>query len=46
MSTLPLGTDDLLKESKEKRWKNMAANTGIGHIHLHVKFIQSSEVLN
>ena len=36
MSTLPLATDDLLKESKEKRWKDMSANTGIGHIHLHV----------
>ncbi len=36
MSTLPLDIGDLLKESTEKRWKEMPASTSIGHIHLHV----------
>jgi catechol 2,3-dioxygenase len=37
MATLPLNTDDLLKESTEKRWKEMPAKTGIGHVHLYVR---------
>jgi catechol 2,3-dioxygenase len=37
MATLPLDTDDLLIESTEKRWKEMPAKTGIGHVHLHVR---------
>jgi catechol 2,3-dioxygenase len=37
MATLPLDTDDLLRESTEKRWKEMPAKTGIGHVHLHVR---------
>ncbi|MEO9294797.1 MAG: VOC family protein [Nitrososphaera sp.] len=38
MSTLPLDTDNLLKESStEKGWKEMPAGTTIGHVHLHVR---------
>lgn len=37
MATLPLDTDDLVRESTEKRWKEMPAKTGIGHVHLHVR---------
>jgi catechol 2,3-dioxygenase len=37
MATLPLNTDDLLKESTEKRWKEMPAKAGIGHVHLYVR---------
>jgi catechol 2,3-dioxygenase len=36
MATLQLNTDDLLKESTEKGWVGMPANTIIGHVHLHV----------
>jgi catechol 2,3-dioxygenase len=37
MATSPLDTDDLLRESTEKRWKEMPAKTEIGHVHLHVR---------
>src|SRR5919199_1150733 len=36
MATLPLNTDDLLKESTDKGWTGMPTNTVIGHVHLHV----------
>ena len=36
MATLPLNTDDLLKESTDKGWTGMPARTVIGHVHLHV----------
>ena len=35
MSTDPLNTEDLLKESHET-WKGLPINTVMGHIHLHV----------
>lgn len=36
MATLPLDTNDLLKESSDKGWRGMPAGTTIGHVHLHV----------
>jgi catechol 2,3-dioxygenase len=36
MATLPLNTNDLLKEATEKGWRGMPVKTTIGHIHLHV----------
>jgi catechol 2,3-dioxygenase len=39
MATLPLNTNDLMKESTEKGWKEMPVKTAIGHIHLHVRDI-------
>jgi catechol 2,3-dioxygenase len=36
MATLPLNTDDLLKESTDKGWTGMPTSTVIGHVHLHV----------
>jgi catechol 2,3-dioxygenase len=36
MATLPLNTKDLLKESTDKGWIGMPADTLIGHVHLHV----------
>jgi catechol 2,3-dioxygenase len=36
MATLPLNTDDLLKESTDKGWTGMPTGTVIGHVHLHV----------
>jgi catechol 2,3-dioxygenase len=36
MATLPLNTDDLLKESTDKGWTGIPADTVIGHVHLHV----------
>ena len=37
IATLPLNTEELLKESTEKGWQKMPASTAIGHVHLHVK---------
>src|SRR2546427_5533635 len=42
MATLPLNTNDLLKESTEKGWKEMPVKTTIGHVHLHVRNIPRS----
>lgn len=39
MATLPLDTEDLLKESTEKGWQGMPVNTTMGHVHLHVSDI-------
>jgi catechol 2,3-dioxygenase len=36
MATLPLDTDNLLKESTDKGWTEMPSGTLIGHMHLHV----------
>lgn len=37
MATLPLNTNDLLRESTDKGWKGMPPKTTIGHVHLHVR---------
>jgi catechol 2,3-dioxygenase len=37
MATLPLNTNDLLKEATELGWIEMPAGTRIGHVHLHVR---------
>ncbi len=37
MATLPLNTNDLLRESTDKGWKGMPSKTTIGHVHLHVR---------
>lgn len=39
MTTLPLNTIDLLKESTSGGWKEMPPKTTIGHVHLHVSNI-------
>ena len=36
MTTLPLNTKDLLKESTDTGWTGIPTSTSIGHIHLHV----------
>jgi catechol 2,3-dioxygenase len=42
MATLPLNTDELLKESTDKGWAGMPANTVIGHVHLHVSNLSNA----
>lgn len=42
MATLPLNIDDLLKESTDKGWTGMPANTVIGHVHLHVSNLSNA----
>jgi catechol 2,3-dioxygenase len=42
MATLPLNTDDLLKESTDKGWTEMPAGTVIGHVHLHVSNLSNA----
>jgi catechol 2,3-dioxygenase len=37
ISTLPLNTDDLIRESTDHGWKQMPGGTRIGHVHLHVR---------
>ena len=37
MATLPLDTNNLLRESTDKGWKEMPPKTTIGHVHLHVR---------
>ncbi len=37
MTTLPLNTRNLLRESSDKGWKGMPLKTTIGHVHLHVR---------
>lgn len=37
MSTLPLNTDDLLRESSDQGWRHMPGGTKIGHVHLQVR---------
>ena len=37
MATLPLNTNNLLRESTDKGWKGMPSKTTIGHVHLHVQ---------
>jgi catechol 2,3-dioxygenase len=37
MATIPLNTNDLLRESTDKGWKGMPTKTTIGHVHLHVR---------
>ena len=37
MTTLPLNTKNLLRESTDKGWKGMPSKTTIGHVHLHVQ---------
>jgi catechol 2,3-dioxygenase len=36
MATLPLNTDDLVREATDKGWREMPPKTTIGHVHLHV----------
>ena len=43
MSTIPLDTDDLSKESTEKGWKEMPVGTTLGHVHLHVRNIAAAK---
>jgi catechol 2,3-dioxygenase len=43
MATLPLNTNDLLKETTEGGWKAMPPNTTIGHVHLHVRDLPSAK---
>jgi catechol 2,3-dioxygenase len=42
MATLPLNTDDLLKESTNKGWTRMPVGTIIGHVHLHVSNLSNA----
>jgi catechol 2,3-dioxygenase len=42
MATLPLNTDDLLKESTDNGWTGMPTNTVIGHVHLHVSNLSNA----
>ena len=42
MATLPLNTDDLLKESTDEGWTEMPAGTMIGHVHLHVSNLSNA----
>jgi catechol 2,3-dioxygenase len=42
MATLPLNTDDLLKESTDNGWNGMPAGTVIGHVHLHVSGLSNA----
>jgi catechol 2,3-dioxygenase len=42
MATLPLNTDDLLKESTDKGWTEMPAGTVIDHVHLHVSNLSNA----
>jgi catechol 2,3-dioxygenase len=42
MATLPLNTKDLLKESTDKGWIGMPADTVIGHVHLHVSNLSNA----
>jgi catechol-2,3-dioxygenase len=37
-----LNTNDLLKESTDKGWAGMSANTKIGHVHLHVSNLSNA----
>lgn len=40
MATLRLNTDNILKESTEKGWREMPAKTTIGHVHLQVRDLE------
>jgi catechol 2,3-dioxygenase len=42
MTTLPLNTDDLLKEATDKGWIGMPTSTVIGHVHLHVSNLSNA----
>ncbi|HJT46885.1 MAG TPA: VOC family protein [Nitrososphaeraceae archaeon] len=42
MATLPLNTDNLLKEATDKGWIGMPTNTMIGHVHLHVRDLSNA----
>src|SRR3954454_10274414 len=42
MATLLLNTKDLLKESTDKGWIGMPADTVIGHVHLHVSNLSNA----
>ena len=37
MATVPLNTENLLRESTSNGWQNMPTATTIGHVHLHVR---------
>jgi len=45
MGTDPLDTDDLLREPNDSadRWTGLAAETRIGHVHLHVSQLADAE---
>jgi catechol 2,3-dioxygenase len=42
MTTLPLNTKDLLKESTDTGWTGIPTGTSIGHIHLHVSNLSNA----
>jgi catechol 2,3-dioxygenase len=42
MATLPLNTNDLLREATDKGWTGMPTNTVIGHVHLHVSNLSNA----
>jgi catechol 2,3-dioxygenase len=42
MATLPLNTDDLLREATDRGWTGMPTNTVIGHVHLHVSNLSTA----
>src|SRR5919199_1622553 len=42
MTTLPLNTKDLLKESTDTGWTGIPTDTSIGHIHLHVSNLSNA----
>jgi catechol 2,3-dioxygenase len=42
MATLRLNTDNILKESTEKGWREMPAKTTIGHVHLQVRDLEKA----
>jgi catechol 2,3-dioxygenase len=42
MTTLPLNTKDLLKESTDTGWTGIPTSTSIGHIHLHVSNLSNA----
>lgn len=42
MATLPLNTDDLVREATDKGWKDMPPKTTIGHVHLHVRNVSKA----
>jgi catechol 2,3-dioxygenase len=42
MATLRLNTDDMLKESTKKEWREMPAKTTIGHVHLRVRDLEKA----
>jgi catechol 2,3-dioxygenase len=42
MATLPLNTNNLLREATNSGWNEMPSKTSIGHVHLHVRNISKA----